>query len=105
MSIAKSLKRIEESTTRMNEAMGEINDKLIAAEKRLWSKPLRKVVAVQVSDNVQLAWSGAKGSWRLVLRSEDEIIDLARASREERIEVITSGALQKLLEQVFGGTS
>ena len=78
----------------------QISEYIKSLERWLVDRGVKRVKWVTVVEGVQLAWSGAKNRWRFVVRYEDQVIDLLSASREERAEAFTSGAMERLVEQL-----
>lgn len=79
----------------------DIDHKLRAIERKLEARGLRRIVKARIVDGVDLAWSmNRRGRWRLVIRDEEGAVDLFNTEPEERLEVITSGALERLVAEV-----
>ncbi len=82
-------------------------DELIALdfrriERGLEARNIRRVVRAKVVDGIELAWSANKrGRWRLVFRDEGGAIDALAVSPEERLEAITTGALEALVDRAL----
>lgn len=99
----KPLREVVRELTAQRRKLDDLNDKISDrirdVEAWLATKP-KKVVFSTITDGVQLAWSGARGTWRLVIKHEDNIVRLLDASQAERSEVFTSGAMERLLDQL-----
>lgn len=89
--------------TKLRQLDEDIDRKLRAIERKLEARGIRRIVKARIVDGVDLAWSANKrGRWRLVIRDEDGATDLFNTEPEERLEVITSGALERLIKEVRG---
>lgn len=76
----------------------QIANHLAALEYTLQAIPVERVYSVKLSDGADLGWSRDRKSkrWRFVIRDGEDITELRSASNEERIEVLTCGAMEKL---------
>ncbi len=87
--------------------LGELDDRISMAiatlERRLRAMPFTRIVSAKLPDGAELGWSYTRrgNRWRFVIRDEDEAWDLMSCSREERCEVFTCGAMEKLVQQVL----
>lgn len=82
----------------------DIDHKIRLIERWLEARGVRRVVRARIVPGVELAWSANKYKrWRLVIRDEDDVIDLFNTEPEERLEVLTSGALERLVMEVKRG--
>lgn len=70
-------------------------------ERQLEKHAPRRIVRARIAEGVELAWSmNKRGRWRLVTRDEFGTVPLFDLEPEERLEIITSGALARLVEEV-----
>lgn len=73
-------------------------------ERLLGNRALRRIVRARIVDGVELAWSmNKRGRWRLVMRDEYGTVPIFDLEPEERLEIITSGALERLVAEVKRG--
>ena len=80
----------------------EIDRQLRAIERKLEVLGVRRIVRAHIVKGVELAWSmNKRGRWRLVIRDEDDVVDLFNTEPEERLEAINSGALERLVKNVL----
>jgi hypothetical protein len=102
--IVASLKR---HTKTLNEMDDEISMSIAKIERFLRAKGVERVYSVKLPDGADLGWSKHisrhrnSRRWRFVIRLDDEVWDLMSCSREERAEIFTCGAMDKLLAQII----
>ena len=73
--------------------------RLCAVERKLNQLMVRRLVRVKLADGAELAWSQRNGRWRLVICDEDGAIPVRDVEPDERIDIINSGALEKLCRE------
>jgi hypothetical protein len=85
----------------LNDLDDQVSAKLRHIENLIRERKVQKVVSVPYEDGCQLAWSGAKGHWRLVLRDGDFVDPVMSLSRDERADILGSKALCDLLHAII----
>lgn len=92
-----------EKTKQLGALDTQISDHIKAIEARLREKGLERIISVKLPDGANLGWSRDRRRrlWRLVIRTEDEALDLLSCPREERAEVFTCGAMERLLQRAL----
>jgi len=97
------LRRARDATRKLNAVDDRISKAIRYFENLLRVRGIRRVASVKIDDEAELAWSGSKnmGEWRFVIRDGDHVHRLLDASREERAEVFTSGAMTALMDRLL----
>ena len=93
------LARLKVQTATLNQHDAEIHTFLRGVQDWLLGLGITRVHAVPWQE-AQLAWSGAKGKWRLIIRDGDSVTPLLQASRIEMVCVLKDGILRKLLAEM-----
>lgn len=82
----------------------DLDHRLRMIERQLEARGIRRIMRARIVDGVELAWSmNKRGRWRFVIRDDHGAVDLFNTEPEERLEVITSGALERLVAEVKRG--
>ena len=102
--LSEVVRMLGEKTQRLNQLDTGISDKIKEIEAKLRAMGFERVVSVKLPDGSTLGWSRdrrrRKDHWRFVIVSEDDAWELQSCSREERVEVFTCGAMERLLNQI-----
>lgn len=88
--------------------LGVLDDQIAASirtlEEHFHRAGVERIYSVRLPDKADLGWSydRRRRRWRFVIRTEDDAWDLLSCSREERAEVFTCGAMEKLVALMKG---
>jgi len=99
--LADVVKDLFAKSKQLNEMDDKISMSIATIERQLIARRFERIVSVKLPDGADLGWSYDRRArrWRFVIRMDDEVWELRSVSREERAEVFSCGAMQKLLEQ------
>lgn len=101
------LKEVVVGLFAMSKQLDECDDKIGKAiatlERRLYNLRIERVFSAKLPDGADLGWSYNRRQrrWRFVIRTEDDAWDLRNCSRDERAEVFSCGAMEKIIAQVL----
>jgi hypothetical protein len=86
-------------TKQLNDLDTRISECIKLLERRLRERGVERIYSVKLPDGADLGWSRdrRRRQWRFVVRTEDDAWELLSCSREERCEVFTCGAMDKLV--------
>jgi len=89
-------KELNAMDDRISKAISEL-------ERRLRDHRIERVLSARLPDGADLGWSYNRRNrlWRFVIRTEEDAWDLLSCSREERSEVFTCGAMEKIIAQAL----
>lgn len=62
---------------------------------------VRRVIVEPLARGVTLGWSNRRGKWRLVVVDEAGACDATSTSREERLEIVQSDALARIVARAI----
>ena len=81
--------------------VADISASIDLLETKLRAMGIERVISIKLPDGADLGWSRDRRGrrWRFVIRDEDDVCELQACTREERVEVFTCGAMEKLLAQ------
>ncbi len=68
-------------------------------EFRLRTLQVNRILKVPIEPGITLGWSSRKGAWRLVIVDDQEAVPLLDTEPDEIVQVFTTGAIAKLVEQ------
>ena len=90
---------LRSKTARLDEIDDTLSRYITTIERRLTALKFERVVSVKLPDGADLGWSRDRRTrtWRFVIRADDDVLHLRSCTREERCEVFTSGAMEKLM--------
>jgi len=90
-----------QQSKQLNALDDKISTSIATLERRLVERKVEKVISVRLPDGADLGWSRDRRSrrWRFVIRDGEDVVDLRACTEEERVEVFTCGAMEKLLKQ------
>lgn len=100
LSLRDVVARLAKGRDRITQLEGELRVIFIRIEQHLRHQNVRHVAHVKLADGAELAWSGRKDYWRLVIRDGDEAVRLLECEIDEWLEVVNTGALEELLQQL-----
>lgn len=92
-------KQLREKTAHLNAQDTEIAKHIDTLETKLRAMKVERILSVKLANDADLGWSYNRRTkqWRFVIRTEDDAWELRSCSREERVEVFTSGAMTRLV--------
>lgn len=92
---------LHQKTQQLNDIDDKISRCIAIIEQKLRARGVERILSVKLPDGADLGWSRDRRSkrWRFVIRTEDDAWELLSCSREERVEVLACGAMEKLLAQ------
>ncbi len=92
---------LSKKSKQLNELDDKISMSIATLERRLIERRIEKVFSVRLPDGADLGWSRDRRSrrWRFVIRDGEDVMELRACTEEERAEVFTCGAMEKLLKQ------
>lgn len=87
---------------RLRELDDQIGVAIATLERHLRAAGVTRILTAKLPDGAELGWSfhRKRREWRFVIRTEDDAWDLRACSPEERCEVLSCGAMGKIVEQV-----
>ena len=93
---------LAQKSKQLNALDDKISMSIATLERKLVERRVEKVFSVRLPDGADLGWSRDRRSrrWRFVIRDGEDVMELRACTEEERAEVFTCGAMEKLLKQV-----
>jgi hypothetical protein len=90
-----------QKSKQLNALDDKISMSIATLERKLIEHRIERVVSVRLPDGADLGWSRDRRSrrWRFVIRDGEDVMELRACTEEERAEVFTCGAMEKLLKQ------
>ncbi len=99
--LADVVRDVFQKNKQLNELDDRISMSIATIERRLRAMGVVRILRAKLPDGAELGWSYTKRGhrWRFVIRDEDDAWDLMSCSREERVEVFTCGAMERLIAE------
>ena len=87
----------------LNSIDDNISEKISKIEQNLRAHRIERVFSARLPDGADLGWSRDRRTrrWRFVIRTDEDVWELLSTSREERTEVFTCGAMEKVVAQAL----
>lgn len=87
----------------LNEYDDRLSMSIAKLERILRERGVSRITGVKLPDGAELGWSYTRrgNRWRFVIRDEEEAVELMSCTREERCEVFTCGAMEKLIDRLL----
>jgi hypothetical protein len=101
MTIAEVGRELVRKAAIVRQADNDIARLFRRVERAFEQRGIRRLVRARIVAGVELAWSRSRSCrWRLVIVDDSGATDVLNVEPDERVEAITTGALEQLLRQV-----